>query len=144
MSDEAKEETERPVVLAYSLLFMYGFLLLSCLRRCAKLDHEQYAQHQDDPNRETDPGVLGEAGNQISDKGNGCGNQRIRKLGSHVVYVVALCARTCHDGGIRNGRAMVSTNGPCHAGGSRNDHQLWVSVRTYCYHDGDQDTEGTP
>ena len=112
MSDEAKEETERPVVLAYSLLFMYGFLLLSCLRRCAKLDHEQYAQHQDDPNRETDPGVLGEAGNQISDKGNGCGNQRIRKLGSHVVYVVALCARTCHDGGIRMGEQWSPQTAP--------------------------------
>lgn len=58
-----------------------------------------------------------------------------------MVDVVAVTACGSHDGGVGNGRTMVSANGTGKAGGNGNDHHL--SGREYAQHDGDKNTEGT-
>ena len=60
-----------------------------------------------------------------------------------MVDVVALCARGGHDGGVRDGGAVVAADSPCQAGGHA-DHADGAARREDAEHDGDQDPEGSP
>lgn len=90
----------------------------------AKLDHEERCNRQNDAERQTDPDVLYQSGNDEHDKRDRRDRDGVRHLRGYVVEVVALTARGGHDGRIRDGGAVVAADRARKTRGHTDDEQL--------------------
>ena len=109
------------------------------------LDDQQGGHHQHRGDDEADDHVLDQAGQNEADKGDASHGQRIGDLGEHMVQVVAVGTGRSHDGGIRDGGAVVAHNA-AGAGRRQTDgaqHRLLIVVE-YLDHDGGHDADGAP
>ena len=61
-----------------------------------------------------------------------------------MIYMITLSTCGCHNRGIGNRRAVITTYCAGHAGGDGDDHQFMIGTLEYRYYDGNQDTESTP
>ena len=109
-----------------------------------RFHYKDYSQHQHDTYRKGYPGSLDEAGDDVGDKGYPGGSDRIGQLGHHMVDMLTLSPGRRHDGGVGDGRAVISADGSCHTGGDRDDHKLRIAAFKHGHHDGDQDSKGSP
>ena len=71
--------------------------------------------------READPDILNETGNQEHYEGNSCNGKRIRNLCGNVSKVITLCACGGHNCSIGNGGAVVTANSTCETCGHTDD-----------------------
>lgn len=65
-----------------------------------RFHYKDYSQHQHDTYRKGYPGSLDEAGDDVGDKGYHSSGDGIGQLGGDMVYMLALGACGCHDGGV--------------------------------------------
>ena len=107
-------------------------------------DHKQCSQHQQYPDRQGNKCILDKAGNNISNEGDHGSKDGIGKLRVYMIDMFALGSGTCHDCGIRNGRAVITANSAGHTGRDGNDHQLMIGICKHGNDNGNQDTEGSP
>ncbi len=61
-----------------------------------------------------------------------------------MVHMFTLCASACHNGSVRNGRAVVTANGTCHTGRDGNNHEVVIHTAKSSHHNGDENPESSP
>ena len=108
-----------------------------------ELQNECGRNRQNYTEREADPDILNETGDEEHHEGNSCNGKCIGDLGGNVSEVVALRACGGHDGGIGNGGAVVTANSTCETCGHTDDEEL-AAFGEDGNDDRNENTEGTP
>ena len=107
------------------------------------LQNECGCNREDNAEREADPDVLNEAGDDEHHEGDAGNGESVRNLSGNVSEVVALCARRGHDGRVGDGGAMVTANSACKASGHTDDEEL-AAFGEDGNDDRNENTEGAP
>src|SRR5699024_373153 len=111
------------------------FVNLSC--------NEDYQNHRYDCDRQVDDPVLDDGCQHIVHCGNSRYHDCVGQLCGNVVDMVTLRTCGCHDGGIGNRRAVVTSNSTSQCSRYSDNHQFAAGVQNR-NNDGQQDTECTP
>ena len=113
-----------------------GYFLRSGLFIGDHLDDEQGRDGEHDAQRQADPDVLDEAGDDEHHKGDGSHGDGIRHLGRNVIEVITLTAGRGHDGRVGDGGAVVAANSAGQTSGHTDDKELGA-----CGEDGGNDRD---